>query len=97
MLTLNDTIGAHTTAAEHHHVWLATPEQVAVLDRCESRGERYDLARLDAATVHDERGVRLHPVLGYWPAAPLRAPLLVEGAPMLEGPLADLAASLSRG
>ena len=81
MLTLNDTIAGRTTA-EDHHVWLATPEQVAVLDRCEGRGERYDLARLDAATVHDERGVRLDPVLGYWPAAPLRAPLLVDGAPV---------------
>ncbi|WP_433800110.1 gamma-glutamylcyclotransferase family protein [Actinomycetospora sp. CA-084318] len=67
---------------EVHHLWLATPEQVAVLDRCEGRGARYDLAWLHAATVLDERGVRLDPVLGYWPAAPLRAPLLVDGAPV---------------
>ncbi|MFC5064283.1 gamma-glutamylcyclotransferase family protein [Actinomycetospora atypica] len=93
MLTLDVTIGARTTVPEQHHVWLATPEQVAVLDRCEGRGERYDLARLDAATVHDERGVRLDPVLGYWPAAPLRAPLLVDGAPVR---LTDLGQAAAR-
>lgn len=76
--------------SETHHVWLATPEQVAVLDRCEGRGTRYDLARLHAATVIDERGVRLDPVLGYWPAPRRpgddprtdRSPLLVDGAPV---------------
>ena len=33
-------------AVETHAVWMATPDQVAVLDRCEGRGERYDLVRL---------------------------------------------------
>ncbi|WP_018334157.1 gamma-glutamylcyclotransferase family protein [Actinomycetospora chiangmaiensis] len=77
-------------APEVHHVWLATPEQVAVLDRCEGRGTRYDLAWLHAATVVDERGVRLDPVLAYWPAPRRpgeeprtdRSPLLVDGAPV---------------
>ncbi|MCD2191448.1 gamma-glutamylcyclotransferase [Actinomycetospora soli] len=69
-------------APESHHVWLATPEQVAVLDRCEGRGARYDMAWVHASTVLDERGVRLDPVLAYWPASPVRAPLLVDGAPV---------------
>nr|WP_246326274.1 gamma-glutamylcyclotransferase family protein [Actinomycetospora corticicola] len=85
---------------ETHHVWLATPEQVAVLDRCEGRGNRYDLARLHAATVHDEQGVRLDPVLGYWPALRRpgeeprtdRSPLLVDGAPVRVRDVAQAAA-----
>ncbi|MEJ2869006.1 gamma-glutamylcyclotransferase [Actinomycetospora sp. OC33-EN08] len=90
MLTLDVTKAGGTTAGEVHHVWLATPDQVAVLDRCEGRGTRYDLAWLHAATVVDERGVRLDPVLGYWPAPRRpdepprtdRSPLLVDGAPV---------------
>jgi gamma-glutamylcyclotransferase (GGCT)/AIG2-like uncharacterized protein YtfP len=87
-------------APEVHHVWLATPEQVAVLDRCEGRGSRYDLAWLHGATVHDERGVRLDPVLGYWPAPRRpgedprtdRSPLLVDGAPVRIRDVAQAAA-----
>lgn len=67
---------------ESHHVWLATAEQVGVLDRGEGRGERYDLARVHEAEVTDERGTPLRPVLAYWPTAPLRAPLLVDGSPV---------------
>ncbi|MCD2192280.1 gamma-glutamylcyclotransferase [Actinomycetospora endophytica] len=67
---------------EIHHLWLATPDQVGVLDRCEGRGQRYALARVHAARVTDERGARLDPVLAYWPADPVRAPLLVDGAPV---------------
>lgn len=68
--------------AEIHHVWLATTDQVGVLDRCEGRGERYALAWVQAARVADERGAPLDPVLAYWPADPVRAPLLVDGAPV---------------
>jgi gamma-glutamylcyclotransferase (GGCT)/AIG2-like uncharacterized protein YtfP len=68
--------------AETHHVWLATPEQVGVLDRCEGRGQRYALAWVHAARTTDERGAGLDPVLAYWPADPVRAPLLVDGAPV---------------
>ncbi|HEY2191074.1 MAG TPA: gamma-glutamylcyclotransferase family protein [Actinomycetospora sp.] len=68
---------------EVHGVWLATPEQVAVLDVCEGRGRRYALARVHAARVVSlDDGVRLDPVLAYWPADPIRAPLLVDGAPL---------------
>ncbi|NMO92456.1 gamma-glutamylcyclotransferase family protein [Actinomycetospora sp. TBRC 11914] len=68
---------------EVHGVWLATPEQVAVLDVCEGRGRRYALARVHAARVRGtDDGVALDPVLAYWPADAIRAPLLVDGAPV---------------
>ncbi len=68
---------------EVHGVWLATPEQVAVLDVCEGRGRRYALARVHAARVRSlDDGARLDPVLAYWPADPIRAPLLVDSAPV---------------
>jgi gamma-glutamylcyclotransferase (GGCT)/AIG2-like uncharacterized protein YtfP len=81
-------------AVETHAVWMATPDQVAVLDRCEGRGERYDLVRLgvegDGAArsstpgvrVVTEDGARLERVWTYWAAGPVRAPLLVDGAPV---------------
>lgn len=72
-------------AVETHAVWMATPEQVAVLDRCEGRGERYELVRLRPARgvrVVTEDGARLDGVWTYWAGAPVRAPLLVEGAPV---------------
>ena len=68
---------------EVHGVWLATPEQVAVLDVCEGRGRRYALAWVQAAGVVSlDDGAHLGPVLAYWPADPIRAPLLVDGAPV---------------
>ena len=69
--------------AEVHGVWLATPDQVAVLDVCEGRGRRYALAWVHAARVVSlDDGARLDPVLAYWPAEEIRAPLLVDGAPV---------------
>ncbi len=54
-----------------------------MLDRCEGRRERYALAWVHAAhVVSTEDGTRLDPVLAYWPADPVRAPLLVDGAPV---------------
>lgn len=70
-------------AVETHAVWMATPDQVAVLDRCEGRGERYDLARLRVGRVVTEDGARLEGVWTYWAGAPVRAPLLVDGVPVL--------------
>jgi gamma-glutamylcyclotransferase (GGCT)/AIG2-like uncharacterized protein YtfP len=67
---------------ETHAVWMATPDQVRVLDRCEGRGERYDLVRLLSGTVTTEDGARLDGVWTYWAAGPVRAPLLVDGAPV---------------
>ena len=46
---------------EEHAVWLATPAQIEVLDRCEGRDDRFRLARLptgDAVTVRAEDGAR---------------------------------------
>jgi gamma-glutamylcyclotransferase (GGCT)/AIG2-like uncharacterized protein YtfP len=68
---------------EVHGLWLATPEQVAVLDVCEGRGLRYALAWVPAARVVSlDDGARLDPVLAYWPAEEIRAPLLVDGRPV---------------
>lgn len=69
-------------AVEVHAVWMATPEQIAVLDVCEGRGERYDLVRLHAGRVVTEDGAVVDDPWTYWPAAPMRAPLLVDGVPI---------------
>ena len=64
---------------------MATPDQVAVLDRCEGRGERYELVRLRpgcGVRVVTEDGARLDGVWTYWAGAPVRAPLLVDGSPV---------------
>jgi gamma-glutamylcyclotransferase (GGCT)/AIG2-like uncharacterized protein YtfP len=80
-------------AVETHAVWMATPDQVAVLDRCEGRGERYDLVRLDTGRVVTEDGARLERVWTYWAGDPVRAPLLVDGAPVR---VADVAQDVAR-
>jgi hypothetical protein len=73
---------------EDHVVWLATPEQVAVLDACEGAGPggdgRYRLARLHTGEIRtrdvDTRPTRLDGVLAYLGGTPARRPLLVDGA-----------------
>jgi gamma-glutamylcyclotransferase (GGCT)/AIG2-like uncharacterized protein YtfP len=92
-------------AVETHAVWMATPDQIAVLDRCEGRGERYDLVRLEAARDPAERsstravrvvtedGAQLERVWTYWAGDPVRAPLLVDGAPVR---VADVAQGAAR-
>lgn len=67
---------------ERHAVWLATREQVAVLDRCEGRGTRYRLARLRTGRVRTEDGALLDRPWCYLAAGAVRAPLLVAGAPV---------------
>jgi gamma-glutamylcyclotransferase (GGCT)/AIG2-like uncharacterized protein YtfP len=82
-------------AAETHAVWMATPDQVAVLDRCEGRGERYDLVRLRAGgsvRVVTEDGADLEGVWTYWAGTSARAPLLVDGAPVACGDVDQAAA-----
>jgi gamma-glutamylcyclotransferase (GGCT)/AIG2-like uncharacterized protein YtfP len=69
-------------AVERHAVWLATPEQVAVLDRCEGRGSRYRLSRLRTGRVCTEDGALIERPWCYLAAGPARAPLLVDGAPV---------------
>jgi gamma-glutamylcyclotransferase (GGCT)/AIG2-like uncharacterized protein YtfP len=44
-------LAAAPGVVEEHAVWLATPEQIAVLDRCEGRDERFRLARLRSGSV----------------------------------------------
>ena len=39
-------LAAAPGVVEDHAVWLATPDQIAVLDRCEGRDDRFRLARL---------------------------------------------------
>ena len=79
------------TGPETHAVWLATPEQVRVLDVCEGRGERYRLARLHTGEIRTEDGILLPDVLAYLGASEIRLPLLVDGKPVpcAEVPQAD--------
>lgn len=76
------TLMAEPGRIEWHAVWLATPDQVRVLDRCEGRGVRYRLVRLECGTVTAEDGTDLTGVLAYTAAGDLRAPLLVGGLPV---------------
>jgi gamma-glutamylcyclotransferase (GGCT)/AIG2-like uncharacterized protein YtfP len=75
-------LAAAPGVTEWHAVWLATPEQVAVLDRCEGRGERYRLARLRTGRVHTADGAIVDRPWCYLAAGPARAPLLVAGTPV---------------
>jgi gamma-glutamylcyclotransferase (GGCT)/AIG2-like uncharacterized protein YtfP len=71
-------LAAAPGVVEDHAVWLATPDQIAVLDRCEGRDERFRLARLRTGSVLVDRAAfgpaRLgppdgHPDAGRPPAA----------------------------
>jgi gamma-glutamylcyclotransferase (GGCT)/AIG2-like uncharacterized protein YtfP len=63
-----------------HVVWLATAEQIAVLDRCEGRDERFRLARLRTGEVYTAGGVRIREPWCYVGHGAIRRPLLVDGA-----------------
>ncbi|MBN9112630.1 MAG: gamma-glutamylcyclotransferase [Pseudonocardia sp.] len=69
---------------EEHAVWLATPEQVAVLNACEGASPdgdgRYRLARMRTGEVRTDDGTLLPDVHAYVGNAPARHPLLVDGA-----------------
>ncbi len=82
------TLAALPGAGETHAVWLATLDQLAVLDRCEGRGNRYRLAYVTTGEVRLEDGTHLDRPLAYV-AAPhsdsartVRYPLLVDGRPV---------------
>ena len=88
-------LAAAPGVVEDHAVWLATPDQIAVLDRCEGRDERFRLARLrtgsvvvdGAASARRSRapGTTEVPVERPWVYlghAEIRRPLLVDGAPV---------------
>ncbi|HEV7650386.1 MAG TPA: gamma-glutamylcyclotransferase family protein [Actinophytocola sp.] len=73
---------------EVHAVWLATPDQLAVLDRCEGRGNRYRLAHVTTGEVRLEDGTLVERPLAYVAnerpdgARTNRHPLLVDGRPV---------------
>ena len=85
------TLAAAPGRVETHAVWLATPEQVRVLDVCEGRGERYRLVRLHTGEIRTEDGLLLPDVFAYVGARDIRLPLLVDGVPVpcAEVPQAD--------
>jgi gamma-glutamylcyclotransferase (GGCT)/AIG2-like uncharacterized protein YtfP len=67
--------------AERHAVWLATRAQLAVLDVCEGRGERYRLARLRTGSVRTEDGALVHRPWCYLGHSSIRRPLLTADPP----------------
>ncbi len=86
---------------EEHAVWLATREQVAVLDRCEGRDERFRLVRLRTGSVVVDGEAFSSPVVdvvverpwAYLGHAEIRRPLLVDGAAV---PCADVGQDVAR-
>jgi len=72
-------LAAAPGATEEHSLWLATADQLEVLDRCEGRDDRYRLAR-PAITVRTEDGGLIVRPWCYLALAPIRQPLLVSGA-----------------
>ncbi|MEY2464543.1 MAG: hypothetical protein QOH64_2681 [Acidimicrobiaceae bacterium] len=75
-------LAAAPGVVEQHAVWLATPEQVSVLDHCEGRDERYRLARLHTGEVHTEDGAVIRSPWCYLGYGDIRRPLLVDGVPV---------------
>jgi gamma-glutamylcyclotransferase (GGCT)/AIG2-like uncharacterized protein YtfP len=82
------TLAAVPDAEEKHAIWLATPDQVRVLDRCEGRGSRYRLAYVTTGEVRLEDGTLVDRPLAYvaaegdGDARTVRYPLLVDGRPV---------------
>lgn len=74
-------LAAAPDAAEDHAVWLATPAQIAALDRCEGRDERFRLARLRTGSVTVD-GVPIERPWAYLGHAAIRRPLLIDGEPV---------------
>jgi gamma-glutamylcyclotransferase (GGCT)/AIG2-like uncharacterized protein YtfP len=88
---------------EAHAVWLATPDQFAVLDRCEGRGIRYRLAHVTTGEVRLEDGTLVERPLAYvaseHPDRPRtnRFPLLVDGRPVRCADVGQAAAAALTG
>lgn len=72
-------LAAAPGVTERHCVWLATEDQLAVLDRCEGRGVRYRLARLRTGRIRTATGIPVQYPLCYLGLPEIRAPLLVNG------------------
>ncbi|GAA3992905.1 hypothetical protein GCM10022247_10170 [Allokutzneria multivorans] len=64
---------------ETHAVWLATREQVRVLDVCEGRGTRYGLAKLHSGVITLDDGSIVDEALSYVGLTDIRMPLLQNG------------------
>jgi hypothetical protein len=77
------TLAAAPGHTEWHAIWFADPDQLRVLDVCEGRGDRYELARVHTGTVTLDDGGVLPEVFAYVGARPERMPLLVNGKPVL--------------
>jgi gamma-glutamylcyclotransferase (GGCT)/AIG2-like uncharacterized protein YtfP len=95
-------LGAAPGATERHALWFATPEQVAVLDRCEGRGDRYRLTRLGTGTVYidvgdTDDGMRVDAPWCYLGLSAIRRPLLVGGRPVRCADLDQAAAFTMKG
>ncbi|GAA0648584.1 hypothetical protein GCM10010174_85030 [Kutzneria viridogrisea] len=76
------TLMAAPGVVEEHAVWLASPDQVRVLDTCEGRGRRYRLAGVRSGRVLLEDGAVVDRVLAYVAASRIRRPLLAGGKPV---------------
>jgi gamma-glutamylcyclotransferase (GGCT)/AIG2-like uncharacterized protein YtfP len=74
-------LAAAPGAREEHAIWLASTDQLAVLDRCEGRDDRYRLAR-PPITVRTEDGGLIERPWCYLALGPIRQPLLVGGVPV---------------
>ena len=69
---------------EEHFLWWVAPGQWAALDRCEGRGERYDLVRVPAECVRDELGREVADVRAYVGRSRQRQPMRdASGRPLL--------------
>ncbi len=73
-------LAAAPGVVEEHVVWLATPEQIAVLDRCEGRDERFRLARLHTGEVRTTDGGGISAPWCYVAHGAIRQPLRADGA-----------------
>jgi gamma-glutamylcyclotransferase (GGCT)/AIG2-like uncharacterized protein YtfP len=75
-------LAAAPGVVEEHAIWLATPEQIAVLDRCEGRDDRFRLARLHTTgpvSVCAEDGAVITDPWCYIGHGAIRRPLRVTG------------------
>lgn len=76
------TLMAAPGVVEEHAVWLASPDQIRVLDACEGRGRRYRLARVRSGRVVLDDGAVVKKVFAYVAASRIRKPLLINGKPV---------------
>ena len=75
-------LAAAPGVVEEHAVWLATAAQIAVLDVCEGRDERFRLARLRTGEVRTGDGTLIAAPYCYLGHATTRRPLVVDGRPV---------------